>query len=94
METKNPARVLGFLKFLTTKYLAICVQSYKEIELETFCFVPSWSSIQPVKPTIINAKANTEITFFIVKSSKLFLIIVALISKHGAIYTMSILPMQ
>ena len=56
--------MLGFLKFLTAKNLAAHVQIYKEIELETFCFVPSWSSIQPVKPTIINAKANTEITFF------------------------------
>ncbi len=54
--------MLGFLKALTAKNLS---QSYKETELETFCFVPSWSSMQPVKPTIINAKANTDITFFI-----------------------------
>ncbi len=41
METKNPAQVLGFLKSLTAKCLAIYFQSYKEIELETFCLVPS-----------------------------------------------------
>lgn len=62
LKPKNPAKVLGFLKALTAKNLS---QSYKETELETFCFVPSWSSMQPVKPTIINAKANTDITFFI-----------------------------
>lgn len=72
LKPKNPAQVLGFLKALKAKCLS---QSYKEIELETFCFVPSWSSMQPVKPTIINAKAKTEANFFIVKSSKLFLII-------------------
>jgi hypothetical protein len=35
---KNPARMLGFLKSLTAKCSAVRVQSYKEIELETFCF--------------------------------------------------------
>jgi hypothetical protein len=38
LKTKNPARMLGFLKSLTAKCSAVRVQSYKEIELETFCF--------------------------------------------------------
>jgi hypothetical protein len=61
--------MLGFLKALKANVIS---QSYKEIELETFCFVPSWSSMQPVKPTIINAKANTDANFFMVNPPSYF----------------------
>ena len=45
-------------------------QSYREIELETFCLVSSCGSKQPVKPTTIIANAKTAKAFFIILSSK------------------------
>ena len=40
----------------------------EDVALETFCLVPSGSSIQPDKPTIINVIANKDNTFFIMSS--------------------------
>jgi hypothetical protein len=60
---KKPSRKAGF--FGLTKFFA-----YSEIELETFCFESSGLSMQPVKPTIINAIAKSAKIFFIIISSK------------------------
>lgn len=90
LETKNPAIKLGFLVLL--KYLV-----YSWIELETFCLEPSGSSMQPAKPTIINAIAKSDNTFFIRISSKgvqLFLIIFAPIFKAHVFYIMTGMMMQ
>jgi hypothetical protein len=61
VETKNPAYA-GFFGFKTAYYSAI--------ELETLCLAPSGLSLQPDKPTTINAIAKSDKTFFIILSSK------------------------
>ncbi len=64
MSQKQKKPSLGWV-FYFTEFVA-----YREIELETFCFEPSGSSIQPDKPTIINAIAKSANIFFINISSK------------------------
>jgi len=60
---KKPSGKAGF--FGVTKCFV-----YSEIELETFCFESSGLSMQPDKPTIINAIAKSAKIFFINISSK------------------------
>jgi hypothetical protein len=60
---KKPSCEAGF--FGETKFFV-----YSEIELETFCFELSGLSMQPDKPTIINAIAKSAKIFFIIISSK------------------------
>lgn len=63
IQTENPEVGLGFL--LLQKFSV-----YSEIELETFCFESSGLSMQPDKPTIINAIAKSAKIFFMNISSK------------------------
>ncbi len=63
VTNKKPSVQAGFFGF--TKFSV-----YSEIELETFCFESSGLSMQPDKPTIINAIAKSAKIFFIIISSK------------------------
>jgi len=75
---KQKTQQLSWVFWYDLKLLA-----YKEIELEVFCLLLSWSSIQPVKPTIINAIAKIAKVFFIVSSNGVKLFLCARYEKHG-----------
>ncbi|RLA20792.1 MAG: hypothetical protein DRQ62_10140, partial [Gammaproteobacteria bacterium] len=60
LHKKSPKKILGFLK-----------TTYKEIELEVFCLLPSGSSMHPVPPINIKEIASRYNTFFMSSSSGL-----------------------